>query len=121
MRRPPKLTPSFPALNAHPFRSGIPAIGQMQHSIVLNNVREVAAFQLGFDVNRFWVVTVTLSDDDEAAARVEAETRAVPQVSGVSRNGPFVMACTFSPADPIVERRFTAAFMSFQPALRTTS
>ena len=115
------LSPPFEALIAHLFRSGVTAIGEMQRALVLPDVREVAAFRLGFDQNRFHLVTVTLSDDEAAAARVEEETRRVPQVSGVNRNGPFVMACTFNPADPILEQRFTAAFMSFQAALRTTT
>jgi hypothetical protein len=76
-------------------------------------VSEVAAFQLGFDTSRRCLVTVMLCDDEAAAARVEAETRNVPHASGVGRNGTLVMACTFSPANPILERRFTAAFMSF--------
>ena len=115
------MTPPFVELNAHLFRSGIPATGEMQHSLVLKGVSEVAAFRLGFDVNRFHVVTVMRCEDDTEAARVEAETRAIPNVSGVNRNGAFVMACTFRPADALMERRFTAAFLSYQAALRTTT
>ena len=117
----PKLSPAFARLNEHFFRSGITAIGEMQHSLVIKGVSEVAAFRLGFDTSRLCVVTVMLAEDDEAAARVEAETRAVPQASGVIRNGPLVMACTFSPANPILERRVAAAFMAYQPGLRTTT
>jgi hypothetical protein len=116
----PSLTPPFARLNEHLFRSGVMAIGAMQ-PMVLKDVSEVAAFQLGFDTSRRYLVTVMLCDDDEAAVRVEAETRNAPQASAVTRNGPFVMACTFAPANPILERRFAAAFGSFQFSLRTTT
>jgi hypothetical protein len=114
----PKLTAPFARLNEHLFRSGITAIGEMQ-SMAVAGVTEVAAYQLGFDTGRRRLVTVMLCEDDDAAIRVESETRSVPHASGVGRNGPFVMACTFSPADPVLERRFAAAFMSFQSSLRT--
>jgi len=115
------LSATFAALHAHLFRSGITALGEMQPSLVLPNVKEAAAFRLGFDPGRNFIVTVMHCESDEAATRLEAETRAVPQVSCVSRKGPFVMACTFNLADPILERRFVAAFQSFQPDLRTTT
>jgi ABC-type uncharacterized transport system auxiliary subunit len=115
------LSPSFRLFNSHLFRSGIPATGEMQYNLVLPGVKEVAAFKLGYDVNRLRVVTVMIAEDEAAAARIEQETRAVPQVLSVHRNGNLVMACTFSSADPIVERRVTAAFQAFQPALRTTT
>ena len=117
----PKLSPAFADLNEHFFRSGITAIGEMQHALVIKGVREVAAYRLGFDTSRLYVVTVMLGEDEEAAARVEAETRAVPQASGVIRNGPFVMACTFQPSNQILEGRVAAAFMAYQPGLRTTT
>ncbi len=117
----PRLSPPFARLDEHLFRSGVTATGSMQPALVLDGVTEVAAFQLGFDMRRRYLVTVMLCDDDAAAVRVEAETRNVPQASAVARNGKYVMACTFSPANAILERRFAAAFMAFQSALRTTT
>jgi hypothetical protein len=115
------LSRSFEAFNSHLFRSGIPATGEMQHNLILPGVKEVAAFKLGYDVNRVRLVTVMIAEDEAAAQRIEQETRAVPQVMSVHRNGNLVMACTFAQPDPIVERRVVAAFAAFQPALRTTT
>jgi hypothetical protein len=121
VKPPPPLSPPFAALNAHFFRNGITAVGQMQRDLVLKDAAQVAAFRLGFDPGLFYVVTVMLSDDEEAATRVEVDTRAVPQVSTVARNGCLVMACTFRPANSILEQRVTAAFKAYQPDLRTTT
>jgi hypothetical protein len=115
------LSRTFRAFHSHLFRLGIPATGEMQGNLILPGVKEVAAFKLGYDVERPRIVTVMIAQDEDAAARVEGETRAIPQVSSVHRNVNLVMACTFSSPDPIVERRVTAAFLAFQPALRTTT
>lgn len=115
------LSRSFKALNEHLFHSGIPATGEMQYNLVVPGVVEVADFKLGYDMNRFRVVTVMRCVDEAAATHVEGETRRVPSVSAVNRNGSFVMACTFMPPDTILEGRVTAAFMAFQGALRTTT
>jgi hypothetical protein len=113
VKAPPKLTAPFEALNLHLFKSGVSAVGEMQH-LTINNAKEVAAFRLGFDPTKFYVVTVTLSDDEAAASLVEGEARNAPQFTGVSRNGAFVMACTFSPANSDLERQFATAFMSYK-------
>lgn len=112
-KAPPALSPPFDALSAHLYKNGLAALGEMQQ-ITVANVKEMASFRLGFDPAKFQIVTITLSPDENAAATVEAEAKNAPQFTQVCRNGCFVMACTFSPPDPELEKRFAAAFGSFK-------
>ena len=109
------LSPAFEALNEHIFRSGIPTVCEMRKNMMMGDVAEVAAFRLGFDPNRLHVVTVMRCEDGGGAIRLEAQAKTLPEVSGVNRNGTYVMTCSFTPPDPIVEQRFTKAFLAFRP------
>jgi hypothetical protein len=108
----PEAPADFVALVGHLHGVDLWPVLSMRHEKV-TNVEALGWLSFGISSNAMCVVTVARCASPELAKVVENELRAAPQYTGVNINRSYVMGCTFSPANPDLEARVTAAFLSF--------
>jgi len=82
----------------------------------INDVQTLAWLVFQSSDETMAVVTLAACESQDLAVRVEEEMLGAPQYTGVQRNGPYVIGCTFMPPNPELQSQVGASFSSFASA-----